>query len=61
MTVPDVYAACERFEAMGVEFVKKPDAGKLKGLAFVRDPDGYWVEILNAQHSRQLAHYRPPE
>lgn len=21
--------------------------GKMKGLAFIQDPDGYWVEILN--------------
>lgn len=27
IVVPDVYAACERFEKLGVEFVKKPDAG----------------------------------
>jgi len=26
--VPDVNAACERFEKLGVEFVKKPDTGK---------------------------------
>ena len=28
ISVPDVYKACERFEALGVEFVKKPDGGK---------------------------------
>ena len=27
---------------LGVEFVKRPDDGKMKGLAFVMDPDGYW-------------------
>ena len=27
IAVPDVYAACERFEKFGTEFVKKPDAG----------------------------------
>lgn len=21
--------------------------GKMKGLAFIQDPDGYWIEILN--------------
>lgn len=21
--------------------------GKMKGLAFITDPDGYWIEILN--------------
>ena len=25
--VPDVYKACERFESLGVPFVKKPDGG----------------------------------
>ena len=47
ISVPDVYAACERFEANGVEFVKRPDDGKMKGLAFIKDPDGYWIEILS--------------
>lgn len=49
ITVPDVYAACERFESLGVSFVKRPDDGSMKGLAFVRDPDGYWIEILSAK------------
>nr|XP_023019751.1 lactoylglutathione lyase [Leptinotarsa decemlineata] len=49
LTVPDVYKACERFEKLGVPFVKKPDDGKLKGIAFITDPDGYWIEILNAK------------
>lgn len=48
VTVPDVYAACERFEAMEVPFIKRPDAGKLQGIAFIQDPDGYWVEIVQA-------------
>ncbi|XP_057668082.1 lactoylglutathione lyase [Diorhabda carinulata] len=45
--VPDVYKACERFEQLGVKFVKKPDDGKMKGIAFITDPDGYWIEIFN--------------
>jgi lactoylglutathione lyase len=46
--VKDVYAACERFEKLGVEFVKKPDDGRMKGLAFIKDPDGYWIEIFKS-------------
>ncbi len=46
IAVPDVYAASERFEQLGVDFVKRPDDGKMKGLAFIKDPDGYWIEIL---------------
>jgi len=49
ISVPDVQAACNRFEAHGVEFVKRPDDGQMKGLAFIRDPDGYWIEILSSQ------------
>ena len=47
--VPDVEKACERFEKLGAEFIKKPNEGKMKGLAFVKDPDGYWIEILRAR------------
>mmetsp|Transcript_29729 Transcript_29729/g.68437 ORF Transcript_29729/g.68437 Transcript_29729/m.68437 type:complete len:293 (+) Transcript_29729:86-964(+) len=46
ITVPDVYEACERFHEMGAEFHKSPNAGGMKGLAFVKDPDGYLVEVL---------------
>eukprot|EP00753_Platysulcus_tardus_P017065 PLAT6246.1.p1 GENE.PLAT6246.1~~PLAT6246.1.p1 ORF type:complete len:188 (-),score=93.82 PLAT6246.1:192-755(-) len=44
--VDDVYAACDALEAEGVEFQKKPDDGRMKGLAFAKDPDGYWIEII---------------
>jgi len=47
--VPDVDSACERFEKLGVEFIKKPSDGKMRGLAFIKDPDGYWIEIFSAQ------------
>lgn len=46
LMVPDVEAACERFEKYNVEFVKRPSDGKMKGVAFIKDPDGYWIEIL---------------
>jgi lactoylglutathione lyase len=49
VTVPDVHAACRRFAEMGVDFVKRPDDGVMKGLAFILDPDGYWIEILSAR------------
>ena len=32
ITVDDVYTACERFEKLGVEFVKRPDEGNQKSL-----------------------------
>jgi lactoylglutathione lyase len=47
MMTPDVYASCDQLEAHGVKFQKKPDEGRMKGLAFALDPDGYWIEIIS--------------
>ena len=44
--VPDVLKACERFEKLGVTFQKKPSDGTMKSIAFIKDPDGYWIEIV---------------
>ncbi|KAJ3606439.1 hypothetical protein NHX12_025960 [Muraenolepis orangiensis] len=54
IAVPDVYAACKIFEDLGVTFVKKPEAGKMKDLAFIQDPDGYWIEILSPNNMVSL-------
>ena len=54
LSVPDVHAACSRFEELGVTFVKRPDDGTMKGLAFITDPDGYWIEILAPRTLREI-------
>ena len=46
ITVDDVYATCQKFHDQGVQFHKSPNQGGMKGLAFVKDPDGYLVEVL---------------
>jgi len=46
VSVPDVVAACARFEALGVTFQKKLSDGRMRHIAFIRDPDDYWIEIL---------------
>ncbi|XP_059314675.1 lactoylglutathione lyase isoform X2 [Lycium ferocissimum] len=55
VTVDDVHKACERFESLGVEFVKKPLDGKMKGIAFIKDPDGYWIEIFDTNNIKEAA------
>ncbi len=35
-----VLCVCEELEAAGVTFKKKPNEGRMKGLAFAYDPDG---------------------
>lgn len=54
-SVPDVHAACDRFEKHGVEFIKKADDGSMKPLAFIKDPDGYWIEIMGAEDTANIA------
>eukprot|EP00286_Rhodomonas_abbreviata_P020100 CAMPEP_0181296194 /NCGR_PEP_ID=MMETSP1101-20121128/4566_1 /TAXON_ID=46948 /ORGANISM="Rhodomonas abbreviata, Strain Caron Lab Isolate" /LENGTH=339 /DNA_ID=CAMNT_0023401027 /DNA_START=323 /DNA_END=1342 /DNA_ORIENTATION=+ len=44
--VEDVDTACAAFDQLGCEYAKRPEGGKMKGLAFVKDPDGYWLEII---------------
>ena len=53
-TVPDVDAICVRLDEMGADFVKRPEDGVMKGIAFVKDPDGYWVEILSLKDMRAM-------
>jgi lactoylglutathione lyase len=52
---PDVYAASAELEARGVAFQKRPDEGRMKGLAFALDPDGYWVEIVKRSSGASFA------
>jgi len=54
LSVPDVQTACDRFDSLGVTYVKRPEDGTMKGLAFIKDPDGYWIEILSAKGLRDL-------
>lgn len=46
--VDDVYRACERIEQLGGVVTRKP--GPVKGgttvIAFVRDPNGYQIELI---------------
>ena len=50
--VDDVYAACEKIRESGGNIVR--EAGPMKGgttvIAFVEDPDGYKVELLEDRH-----------
>ncbi|KAH9961512.1 glyoxalase I [Russula dissimulans] len=52
ITVDDVQAACARFERLGVPFKKRLSEGKMNFLAFILDPDGYWIEVVR-HHLRQ--------
>ena len=49
--VPDAYAACEKIRAAGGQITR--EAGPVKGgstvIAFVTDPDGYKIELIQTK------------
>lgn len=47
ISVPDIQAACARFDDLQVPYQKRLEDGRMKHLAFIKDPDGYWVEIIS--------------
>jgi len=47
IAVPDIESACARFEMLGVPFQKRLSEGRMKTIAFIKDPDGYWVEVIS--------------
>jgi len=53
----DVYDACAKLAEKKVTFKKKPDEGRMKGLAFAYDPDGYWVEIVQRSPESEFTNY----
>ncbi|KAH6696813.1 glyoxalase I [Plectosphaerella plurivora] len=46
VTVDDLDAACQRFEDLGVNWKKRLTDGRMKTVAFILDPDNYWIEIV---------------
>lgn len=53
-SVPDLAAAIRWFDDNNVPYVKRPDQGKMKDVAFIKDPDGYWIEIVQPGLLTQL-------
>ena len=53
-SVPDLDGAVAWFDENKVQYVKRPDAGKMKNVAFIKDPDGYWIEIVEPARLRNL-------
>ncbi|KAH9834675.1 monomeric glyoxalase I [Teratosphaeria destructans] len=46
VSVDDLNKACERFESKGVQWKKRLSDGRMRNVAFVLDPDGYWIEVI---------------
>ena len=55
VSVDDLDAACARLEERGVRWKKRLADGKLRDLAFVLDPDGYWIEVIQNEAYKKRA------
>lgn len=53
-SVPDLDAAVRWFDENAVVYVKRPEQGKMRDVAFIKDPDGYWIEIVEAGRLKSL-------
>ena len=59
LEVADIYAACKRLDAMGVKVIRGPglmthavdETGSREVIAFIEDPDGYRIELIEAHQS----------
>lgn len=59
-SVPDLDAAVKWFDDNRVPFVKRPEQGRMRDVAFIRDPDGYWIEIVEPARLRNLGRAGQP-
>ena len=53
-SVPDLDAAVAWFDENQITYVKRPEQGKMKDVAFIKDPDGYWIEIVEPGRLKNL-------
>jgi lactoylglutathione lyase len=53
-SVPNLDTAIQWFDDNQVVYVKRPDQGKMKDVAFIKDPDGYWIEIVEPARLKKL-------
>lgn len=53
-SVPDLDQAIAWLDENRLEYVKRPEQGKMRDVAFVKDPDGYWIEIVEPGRLKNL-------
>ena len=57
VSVDDLNAACKRFDDLNVNWKKKLTDGRMKTVAFILDPDNYWIEVIqndNLKHKSEI-------
>lgn len=57
VSVDDLDAACQHMEDKKVNWKKRLTDGRMKNVAFVLDPDGYWIEVIQNQKLKRSANW----
>lgn len=57
VSVDNLEAACTRLEGLNVNWKKKLTDGRMKNVAFVLDPDGYWIELVQNERFTDKANF----
>ncbi|KAI7325852.1 lactoylglutathione lyase-like protein [Hortaea werneckii] len=58
VSVDDLNAACQRFDEKGVNWKKRLTDGRMRNVAFVLDPDDYWIEVIqNEKYGKPPGQY----
>jgi len=55
VSVDDLDQACARFEDLKVNWKKRLTDGRMKNVAFLLDPDNYWIEIIQNEALKKNA------
>jgi lactoylglutathione lyase len=53
ITVDDLDAACKRMEDLKCNWKKRLTDGRMRNVAFVLDPDNYWVEVVQNESLKE--------
>ena len=57
VSVDDLDKACSRLEEQKVNWKKRLTEGRMKNVAFVLDPDGYWIEVIQNEKLKRTSNW----
>lgn len=57
ISVDDLNAACDRFEGQNVNWKKRLTDGRMRNVAFILDPDNYWIEVIQNETLKRTSNW----
>ena len=57
ISVDNLDAACERFESLNVNWKKRLTDGRMRNVAFILDPDNYWIEVIQNETLKRTSNW----